>query len=119
MAKQAVIALTHTIDTVVIFHFTGKAQRAGFDERNTKNLVDGIVMRDEVRQGVAVSAAQVAEKYGVIGVMPEITLVGYLGAYFGSIVRLNLQMEKLIKRNEAAHNTQVLPNAGDGANGKR
>lgn len=71
------------------------AERRGADAAQVAQFEAALPMHDKIRDGVAKSGCQVAEKYGMVKAMPELTLAAYLGTDAGNVFKLWQDIKKI------------------------
>lgn len=93
LARETVIALTHTADTFALIAIRRKI--GWLNVTAQRDVLERVPMTESLRNGIAESGALVAEKHGIAGKMPEFALGAYLSAYMAGIAMLIKDINEL------------------------
>jgi hypothetical protein len=95
ICRETIKAVTHTIDCVTALAVDAKCTKAKIPARKATEFVQLSQFKPEIRDGIVTTGTLVAEKHGCIKILPEISLIGFLVAHIGCIVKLCREIDNL------------------------
>jgi hypothetical protein len=106
IGKEAIKAVTHTMDTAAVLYLSAKARKVHAPSAFISKLGDSVPMRPDVRTGVSETGYAVAEKYGVEINLPELALLSFLGQWVFNVAALGADIDALAEANKTKSNEQ-------------
>lgn len=106
IGKEAIKAVTHTMDTAAVLYLSAKARKVHAPATFISKLGDSVPMRPDVRTGVSETGYAVAEKYGVEINLPELALCSFLGQWLFNVAALGADIDALADANKSKENEQ-------------
>lgn len=113
ICRETIKAITHTIDVVTALAIDGKCTKAQIPARQAKEFVALSQFKPEIREGIVQTGTLVAEKQGCIKILPEVSLIGFLVAHLGLIVKLCKEIENLAPPIDVAATITPMPDPGN------
>jgi hypothetical protein len=95
LAKEAIKAVTQIMDTTAGAVLEFVAYRKGADKKTCEQVAELSKMPDGCRNGICDSGAVVAEKYGKLKMMPEATLLLFVGQWFSGMTKSVIEILRL------------------------